>query len=798
MRRKFSALSSIGLAMGLVLGAVALAPPSQAAPISVTCGGFDAPTINAQGNETIQFTVITNCTNGIDIAASNEPVTATLNNVSVLTDGSLITPVNNSDLLAVTVGHTGQDYTFFINFDGNVATINVSSAPPTPALRPDFGTATSTVGGFTVDITNYDSNYDFTVAFSGQIPPATIAAVTLGTASGNTLPITVTGLNPGDSATIEVTTELNSVTASETIMGSAIPAFGSISSGNGTAMVQWSGFPTATNYALIRLYDPSDPNIFFTVPVDNTNTDSGTFIISEGIALLHTSPLLAGTYDIVLLDWQRNPTVTPYPEVARENGVNIAAPPNPGPNPPAPAPAPPAPAPAPSAPAVPSAATPPVVTPAPQPVSTLPSGEAVAQVGGEPLAVTTSPVAPPAAPGVGGSGNGTGGLVPNGVTVSGGGVQMTASGPSVAGNFSGTGVSVPAAGPMTLNAAGFTAESPVAVYLIVEGQDPILLESATVNANGELASQVQIPGDVRPGPAVIQIDGINASNQSLGISLGIEVQDAVAPQTRASGNLPAPAPGRAVALNAEGRPLPGGSVRVGNGVVRVNADGTTTVIRTIRSAGVSAPARAGLIVGEDGFVRVTGSGFAPNSRLSVWGFSTPVLIGLVSTDAEGRYDATLPLAGLLGAGKHTFQVTGIDRRGDSVSLSAGLRVLAEGSGTAAGAGSVSTTAKPAKAQTRVTFARLSTTVTSSDRAALRALVNRVGVENIVSTKVTGYVQKSDDTSNDVTLSRARAKSTAAELRSLGVKGKITVAGMGVLNSTSSKARSAVVTFTYQG
>jgi large repetitive protein len=260
------------------------------------------------------------------------------------TAATSVTVVSATQMTAVTPTGTAGPVDVAVTTPGGTAT-DVGAftyTAPTPALTPVFGTATSTVGGFTVDITNYDSDYDFTVAFSGQIPPATIAAVTLGTPSGSTLPITVTGLNPGDSATIEVTTELKTdatVTASQTTIGSAIPEFGSISSGNGTAMVQWSGFPTATNYALIRLYDPSDPNLFFTVPVSNTNTDSGTFIISEGIATL-TSTLPAGTYDIVLLDWQRNPTVTPYPEVARENGVNIAAPPNPGPNPPAPAPAP--------------------------------------------------------------------------------------------------------------------------------------------------------------------------------------------------------------------------------------------------------------------------------------------------------------------------------------------------------------------------------------------------------------------------------------------------------------------------
>lgn len=454
------------------------------------------------------------------------------------------------------------------------------------------------------------------------------------------------------------------------------------------------------------------------------------------------------------------------------------------PTPPAPAPAPAQPAPAPAPPA-------PTVLPT-VPVS-IPPGEAVAQVGGQPLAVTTTPLAPSVTPSGGGSG--VGGLVSNGVRVSGGGVQMTASGPSVAGNFSGTGVSVPAAGPMALGAAGFTAGSPVAVYLIVEGQDPILLGSVTANSNGQLSSQVQIPGNIRPGSAVIQIDGTNANNESLSISLGIEVQDAVAPQTRASGNLPAPAPGRAVALDAQGKPLPGSSVSVGDGVVRMNTAGSAATIRTVAATGASLPTSAGLSVGEDGFVRVSANGFTPDSRVAVWGFSTPVLIGLVFTDANGRYDATLPLTGMPTVGQHTLQSTGTDRRGASVSLTTGIRI--QGSDGESEADPASQPQKQITAQKRVTFDRLSTTVRSADRDALRKLVERIGASNIVSTNVIGYVQISGDSNNDSALSRARARSTAAVLRSLGVQGKVTTSGNGVLKAPSSQARSAVVTFTYR-
>lgn len=76
------------------------------------------------------------------------------------------------------------------------------------------------------------------------------------------------------------------------------------------------------------------------------------------------------------------------------------------------------------------------------------------------------------------------------------------------------------------------------------------------------------------------------------------------------------------------------------------------------------------------------------------------------------------------------------------------------------------------------------------------MVRKVGADNIVSTRVIGYVQGNDDPSNDLSLSRARALSVAAELRDLGVTGKITTKAKGVKKAPSSQARSARVIITY--
>jgi alpha-tubulin suppressor-like RCC1 family protein len=77
--------------------------------------------------------------------------------------------------------------------------IPVLVADPMPAaLTPTFSTPVSTANGFTVNVTNYDPTYTF-------MPTIDTGAVAKGTASASTLPLTVTGLDAGNSATLTVT-----------------------------------------------------------------------------------------------------------------------------------------------------------------------------------------------------------------------------------------------------------------------------------------------------------------------------------------------------------------------------------------------------------------------------------------------------------------------------------------------------------------------------------------------------------------------------------------------------------------
>ena len=90
--------------------------------------------------------------------------------------------------------------------------ITAANVPP----APQFSAPVSTVDGFTVNITNYDLQYTW------DTPTITAGTITVGAANGSTLPLTVTGLTPGQSATITQKAFLNGVFQAGTLTGNAI------------------------------------------------------------------------------------------------------------------------------------------------------------------------------------------------------------------------------------------------------------------------------------------------------------------------------------------------------------------------------------------------------------------------------------------------------------------------------------------------------------------------------------------------------------------------------------------------
>lgn len=95
-------------------------------------------------------------------------------------------------------------------------TLALTGTVTQPARTPTFSSPVPTAAGFTVNVTNYDANWTWT-------PSVDSGSVAAGTASGSTLPLTVSGLAPGASATVTVdTTRTGYVNGSATVAGAAL------------------------------------------------------------------------------------------------------------------------------------------------------------------------------------------------------------------------------------------------------------------------------------------------------------------------------------------------------------------------------------------------------------------------------------------------------------------------------------------------------------------------------------------------------------------------------------------------
>jgi len=81
----------------------------------------------------------------------------------------------------------------------------------TPSLTPQFDTPIGTAGGFTVNVINYSSDYAWSATTDAGV-------MHTGTPAGTYLPLTVTGLQPGRSATVKVTTEMPGLDAEDAII----------------------------------------------------------------------------------------------------------------------------------------------------------------------------------------------------------------------------------------------------------------------------------------------------------------------------------------------------------------------------------------------------------------------------------------------------------------------------------------------------------------------------------------------------------------------------------------------------
>jgi len=190
-------------------------------------------------------------------------------------------------------------------------------------------------------------------------------------------------------------------------------------------------------------------------------------------------------------------------------------------------------------------------------------------------------------------------------------------------------------------------------------------------------------------------------------------------------------------------------------------------------------------VPQGGSVLVSGKGYWPGTSVQVYAMNPARLLGTFTVGADGTFAGSLALPGAITPGDAVIQVNGYASAGVVRSYSLGVKVA-----RLAGA-------KVHTVRKTVYFAAGSSWLSSDTKSTLADAVKAVpkGAKS-VSVVCTGYVQGTSDTSNDFTLSTARATKVVAQMKADKLVGKYYVTGRGVAKEAGAKARKVIVTVAY--
>lgn len=259
-------------------------------------------------------------------------------------------------------------------------------------------------------------------------------------------------------------------------------------------------------------------------------------------------------------------------------------------------------------------------------------------------------------------------------------------------------------------------------------------------------------------------------------------------------DVPPPPAGEALITTSEGQSVnvtvtsnrPAGSVTADGGILEIQVDAKT-------AAGQPIPLEADgtMIVNPGGDVATNGRGFLAGTNVDLYliGNGIQRLLGSLLVFSDGTFAGSASIPRDLAPGTYTLQITGLAAPGrvhadaDVQVVQVSLRVVAQES-----------SAETKAVRTIVYFDVLSSDLTVPARVELRKLANRVPNRGARSNVITivGFVGAGGPSWNNSSLSRARARTVANFLQSLGVRGTFRIAGAGLSPKAGYLARSANV------
>ena len=192
----------------------------------------------------------------------------------------------------------------------------------------------------------------------------------------------------------------------------------------------------------------------------------------------------------------------------------------------------------------------------------------------------------------------------------------------------------------------------------------------------------------------------------------------------------------------------------------------------------------GRVILQDGqYAHASGTGFKPNTEVHLYVFSSPILLGIMMTDANGDFQGQFPVPAGLEVGTHTVQVDGYSPAGTIRSASVPAVVLP---------------AVGKALHAKFYFAPNSAVISSSVAKQIKKLATKVarGYLNL-QVGVVGFVNHFDNATANAKVSAARAKNVAILLKKSGLAGLFVSQGKGRAPESGAKARRVEVSISYQ-
>jgi hypothetical protein len=165
------------------------------------------------------------------------------------------------------------------------------------------------------------------------------------------------------------------------------------------------------------------------------------------------------------------------------------------------------------------------------------------------------------------------------------------------------------------------------------------------------------------------------------------VATTAAPTTTTVPEIAEAAPGEATIL-VGGEPVESTVARSNDQLVIAAGDMSATISGVTADGAVAPLDNDGNIrLSEGDQIQVEASGFAPNSDVEVWLFSTPTLLGTVTVNSEGAASAKFALPAGAENGNHRVALNGKNVAGEDASFAVGI-VIGSASGGVSTAGKV--------------------------------------------------------------------------------------------------------------